>query len=198
MNLNRQRQNPIRRLLPFYIRPEYPLDPVPVPPAPTPVPTPSNNGEKVYNQFVARYGARQWDSTVEQIQRWYYGGAFVKDNWCATSMSYMCDQAGCLNRIGGKNENVYDMMIACQAAAAANLGTFYTKAQLPATIPQYAVCFWLWSGTTMTSTSSKHVNLSELDNGDGTLTCIGGNQSNQIRSSTYDKSRLYAIYVIGG
>lgn len=183
--------------IPFLVGNEFPIDPTPVPPAPTPVPTPSNNGEKVYNEFVSRYGAHEWDATVQAIQTWFYG-SMVYDNWCATSLCYMADQAGCLNRIGGKHDNVYDLMIACQAAAAANLGTFYTKAQLPATIPSYAVCFWLWSGTTMTSTSSKHVNLSELDNGDGTLTCIGGNQSNQIRSSTYDKSRLYAIYVIGG
>ena len=183
--------------IPFLVGNEFPIDPTPVPPAPTPVPTPSNNGEKVYNEFVARYGARQWDATVQAIQTWFYG-SMVYDNWCASSLCYMADQAGCLNRIGGKHDNVYDMMIACQVAAAANLGTFYTKAQLPATIPPYAVCFWLWSGTTMTSTSSKHVNLSELDNGDGTLTCIGGNQSDQIRSSTYNKNRLYAIYVIGG
>lgn len=186
------------RLLPLLSRNEHPLDPPgPTPPAPVPVPTPSNNGEKVYNQFVSRYGAREWDATVTAIQTWYYG-SMVKDNWCATSMSYMCDQAGCLNRVGGKNENVYDMMTACQAAAGQGQGTFYTQAQLPDPIPSYCICFFLWRGTVMTATSSKHVTLCETDNGDGTLSCIGGNQSDEIRTSRYAKDRLYAIYVIGG
>lgn len=193
----RRRRWPNRAIV-LTIRDEYPVGPPgPAPPAPAPVPTPSNNGEKVYNEFVARYGAAEWDATVGQIQTWYYG-SYVHDNWCATSMSYMCDQAGVLYRIGGRNENVYDMLTACQAAALQGYGTFYTKVQLPAVIPQYCICFWLWSGSTMTANSSKHVNLAELDNGDGTLTCIGGNQSDQIRSSTYDKSHLYAIYMIGG
>lgn len=187
-----------RTLAILAVRDEYPIPPGPGPePPPVPVPTPSNNGERVYNQFVARYGAREWDATVQQIQTWYYG-SMVYDNWCATSMSYMCYQAGCLNRIGGKNENVYDMMTACQTAAAQGLGTFYSKAQLPAVIPPYCICFWLWSGTTMTAGSSKHVNMCEVDNQDGTIACIGGNQSDQIKTSTYNKSRLYAIYVIGG
>lgn len=178
------------------VRNEYPYNP-PQPPPPSPPPAAgTTNGEKVYNQFVARYGAVAWDSTVQAIQTWYYGG-MVYDNWCATSMSYMCDQAGLLNRIGGKNENVNEMRIACRQAAANGLGTYYSKEQLPATIPPYCICFWLWSGSTMTDGSSKHVNMSEIDNGDGTLACIGGNQSRSIRNTTYDKSRLYAIYVIG-
>ncbi len=185
-----------KRLLAFLTRNEHPVPPTP-PPTP-PVPTPTTNGSRVYNAFLSRYGAHEWDATVRAIQEWYYGpGSDVRDNWCATSMSYMCNQAGCLNRIGGKNENVNEMRLSCQQAAARGLGYYYDKSNLPAEIPSYCICFWLWSGSTMTDGSSKHVNMCVSDDGDGTVVCIGGNQSDSIKNSRYDKSRLYAIYVIG-
>lgn len=185
-----------RRKILLAIRDEYPYNPPqPTPPSPPPA-AGTTNGEKVYNAFVSMYGAREWDADVQAIQTWYYG-SMVKDNWCATSMSYMANAAGVLNRIGGKNENVNSMREACITAAGQGLGLYYDRDHLPATIPPYCICFWLWSGTTMTAGSSKHVNLSVQDNGDGTLACIGGNQSDMIRSTIYAKSRLYAIYVIG-
>lgn len=49
-------------------------------------------------------GAVEWDNTVGNIQRWYYG-SYVKAAWCTTSMSYYANQLGILG-VFPKNENV--------------------------------------------------------------------------------------------
>lgn len=191
-----RRRTRAKRLIVCAMRDEYPYNP-PQPDYPSPTPAAgTTNGEKLFNGFASCYGAKEWDQTLSTIQTWYYG-SYVKSNWCASSMSYFANLAGCLNRIGGKNENVFDMMVDCQTAAGQGLGVFYPKNAIPNPVPNYAVCFFLWSGNTMTAGSSKHVTLCQVDNGDGTISCIGGNQSDRIRTTVYDKSKLYAVYVIG-
>jgi len=51
----------------------------------------------------------------------------VYASWCCTSLSYFANQLGILNKIGGRNENVYAMMLACDVSAKAGKGTFYDK-----------------------------------------------------------------------
>lgn len=152
-------------------------------------------GERIFDGFDANRNVKEYNGIVAEIQRWYYGSV-VKDSWCATSMSYFANKAGCLDSIGGKNENVYDMMEACRKAAAAGKGTFYDKQHLPERIPQYAILFWLWSGSTMTAGSSKHVGMAEFASSGDSIYCIGGNQSDQICTKSYERKYLYAIYCI--
>jgi hypothetical protein len=59
--------------------------------------------ENIADVFEEYLNAKEWDSTVEKIQRWYYG-SYVKDHWCATSLSYFASLVG-LSDIVGKHEN---------------------------------------------------------------------------------------------
>lgn len=64
--------------------------------------------------IISNYiGTKEYDGIVATIQKWYYG-ELVKTSWCATAISYFSNQIGVLEQIGGKNENVYNMMLSCQ------------------------------------------------------------------------------------
>lgn len=152
-------------------------------------------GERIFDGFDSNRNVLEYNGIVASIQKWFYG-SLVKDSWCATSMCYFANLAGCLDAIGGKNDNVYDMMEACKKAAAAGKGTFYDKAHLPERIPQYAILFWLWSGSTMTPSSSKHVGMAEYASSGDHVYCIGGNQSDKICTKSYPREDLYAVYCI--
>lgn len=141
--------------------------------------------------FLARYeGAKEYDGVVAIIQKWFYG-SLVKAPWCATCMSWVFNQLGIPV---DKAENVYTLMRNCQYAATQGHGTFYSKSELPPELNRGDVCFLLFSGTTMTITSSKHVTAFIKDSGNGRIRCIGGNQSDQIKVSDYNRSSLYAVY----
>ena len=169
------------------------------------VPTPNKNslydaampsyGERIFDGFDANRNVKEYDGIVGDIQKWFYG-SLVKDSWCATSMCYFANKAGCLDAIGGKHDNVYDLMNACMVADAKGYGKFYDKAHLPHRIPQYAILFWLWSGTTMTAGSRKHVGMAEFASSGDTIFCIGGNQSDKICTKAYSRDNLYAIYCL--
>lgn len=141
--------------------------------------------------FLAQYeGAREYDGVVAVIQKWYYG-SLVKAPWCATCMSWV------LSKLGipvDKAENVYTLMRNCQYAATQGHGTFFSRSELPPELNRGDVCFLLFSGTTMTTTSSKHVTAYIKDAGANSIHCIGGNQSDGIFTKTYNRSSLYAVY----
>lgn len=141
--------------------------------------------------FLAQYeGAKEYDGVVAEIQKWYYGN-LVKAPWCATCMSWV------FSRLGipvDKAENVYTLMRNCQYAATQGHGTFFIKSELPPKLSKGDVCFLLFSGITMTTTSKKHVTACVEDSGLGRIRCIGGNQSDQIKMTVYDRSALYAVY----
>ena len=152
-------------------------------------------GERIFDGFDANRNVKEYNGIVAKIQEWFYG-SLVKDSWCATSMCYFADHAGCLEAIGGKHDNVYDMMTACMVADAKGLGTFYDRQHIPDRIPQYAILFWLWEGSTMTAGSKKHVGMAEFASSGDTVYCIGGNQSDKICTKAYDRDYLYAVYCI--
>lgn len=154
-----------------------------------------SNAEKIFTGFDYGRGVKEYDGIVGAIQKWYYGDV-VKGAWCATSMSYFAYKAGCLASLGGKNENVFEMMEACKLAGAKGYGTFYEKNKLPDIIPQYAICFFLWSGDKMTANSSKHVCMAEYASSGPSIYCIGGNQNDKICTKEYSRDKLYAIYCI--
>lgn len=140
--------------------------------------------------FLKRYeGAKEYDSIVTAIQKWYYG-SLVKTPWCATCMSWV------FNKLGikvDKAENVYTLMRNCQYAATQGHGTFYSKSEIPE-LKKGDVCFLLFTGTTMTTTSKKHVTAFIERPSDDRIRCIGGNQNDQIRVTDYASSTLYAVY----
>ena len=151
---------------------------------------PYQNRVKNAADFLAQYeGAKEYNGIVGTIQNWYYG-SLVKAPWCATCMSWVFN---CLKIPVDKAENVYNLMRNCQYAATQGHGTFYSKSELPE-LKKGDVCFLLFSGTTMTTTSNKHVTAFIEDAGIDKIHCIGGNQSNGIFTKTYNRSNLYAVY----
>ena len=140
--------------------------------------------------FLAQYeGAKEYDGVVAAIQKWYYG-SLVMAPWCATCMSWVFSKLGIPV---DQAENVYLLMRNCQYAATQGHGTFYSKSELPE-LKRGDVCFLLFSGTTMTTTSKKHVTAFIEKPSDERIRCIGGNQSDQIRVTDYASSTLYAVY----
>lgn len=140
--------------------------------------------------FLARYkGAKEYDGVVATIQKWYYG-SLVKAPWCATCMSWVFNQLGIPV---DKAENVYTLMRNCQYAATQGHGTFYGRSELPE-LEKGDVCFLLFTGTTMTTTSKKHVTAFIARPSAERIRCIGGNQSDKIQITDYASSTLYAVY----
>lgn len=148
--------------------------------------------KSLVNAFMKYLGVKEYNGAVSNIQKWYYG-RLVKASWCATAVSYFANQLGLLDKIGGKNENVYRMMKACEALDG-KTGTFFNKNTIPATILENDICFFLWSGNTMKTTSSKHVAIAYESTLDKKIACIGGNQDDSISIKDYDKKYLYGVF----
>lgn len=145
-------------------------------------------GEKLSMRMSALKGATAWDSTVGKIQTWFYG-SYVKASWCATTVCY------CANQVGlklGKHENVKTLMDSCKEASKKGYGAFYSKDRIP-TLRTGDILFWLWSGSEMRTTSSKHVGIYDGESSHG-IYCLGGNQGGKVQVSTYDRKHLYAVY----
>lgn len=143
--------------------------------------------------FDMHKGVTEYNGIVADIQKWYYG-SLVKDSWCATSISYFANQMGILSDIGGKNENVFHMCNACRDKGG---GVFFDKNSLPFTVKRGDILFYLWKGSVMGVTSSKHVGICHQDcalTTGGMVPTIGGNQSDSICVRNYDNKFLYAVY----
>lgn len=148
-----------------------------------------NKATALYNEMMYLKGAHEWDNAVGMIQEWFYG-SYVRASWCATTVSYAANRAGL--KIG-KSENVYLLMTKCKLATT---GKFFTRDHLPETIKRGDILFWLWSGTTMRTDSSKHVGVCTEDTPlkSAMIPCIGGNQSKSVCIKNYSTDRLYAVY----
>lgn len=139
-------------------------------------------------------GETEYDGIVKTIQEWYYG-SLVKSAWCATAISYFADQLGILSQLGGKNENVKKMMDACHLQQVkTRVGQFFVKTAIPHKILKGDILFWLWDGSVMSTSSSKHVGVAEYNSTGNTVYCIGGNQKDKICTLEYDRKYLYAVY----
>lgn len=163
---------------------DEPLPP-PTPPDPPIVPG-SQSADYMVDILAMHLGDREWTGFVAVIQNWFYGYV-SQTNWCATTVSYLLNQVG----IAIKNANVYGLM---NDLAASQHGVLYTKGNIPDQLIKGDICFWLWEGTTMGYNSSKHVNLVYTAASGSIVNAIGGNQSNSIKVSSYDRSKLYAVY----
>ena len=154
----------------------------------------------ITDAFEPYIGTHEYDGIVADIQRWFYGDLY-KGAWCATAVSYFMNTLGLLEQLGGKNENVYEMMIATQRASTrTGIGKFMYRPEIPEgyLIKRGTIIFNLNSGTYMTVTSSKHVTTAykdfEFHLRSGSFRGLGGNQSDEIRVSEYKQTKIYAIY----
>lgn len=149
---------------------------------------PSSRSLQMVEQLEKWKGAHEWDGTVSGIQTWFYG-CMSKTSWCATTMSYLLTAAG----IPVRRENVKGLL---DRAISSGVGRVYTKNELPKTIKRGDILFFLWTGDTMTETSSKHVTMCEEDTAGDMILCIGGNQSDGINPARYDRKYLYGVWRI--
>lgn len=135
------------------------------------------------------WGHSEWDGVISACQQWYYGYV-SKTAWCATFVSWAAYHCGILHQIGGKNENVYNMMQACKNSG---YGTFYTDNTIQ--IKKGDILFYNWDGGTMTTTSSKHVGVAFVDNANSnSVLTIGGNQKDKCCRLYYDRSYIQGIF----
>lgn len=155
----------------------------------------------VTDLFQEHLGAHEYDSFVTKMIKWYNDGGFAKVAWCAISMSYMMNQLGLLDQIGGKNQNCYRMLV---STAAANKKTgkgklLYRKDLKPGdVIKRGSIIFILKSAAPMTEGSDKHVTSAYEDfvyNGSGWFDALGGNQSDYIQVKKYGQKNIYAVFV---
>lgn len=154
----------------------------------------------VTDMFQAHIGAHEYDDFVTKMIRWYYDGNFAKVAWCAISMSYMMNQLGLLDQIGGKNQNCYEMLKDVTAAVKkTGKGRLTMRENLKKgqTVKRGAIIFILNDEPPMRVTSKKHVTSANKDfvyKGTGTFESLGGNQSDEIMVKSYAQSRIYAIF----
>ena len=155
----------------------------------------------VTDMFQAHIGAHEYDDFVTKMIKWYYGGGFSKVAWCAISMSYMMNELGLLDQIGGKNQNCYKMLCSIKdAVKKTGKGVFKMREDIKKgeTIKRGTIILMLNDGKPpMTTTSEKHVTSAYKDfayKGTGTFESLGGNQSDEIMVKTYAQSRIYAIF----
>lgn len=151
--------------------------------------------------FQPYIGTVEYNGIVADIQRWFYNTKdVVHASWCATSVSFFANQAGILDQLGGKNENVYHMMLATEKAnAASHKGVFKYRKSLTngEVVKRGTIIFMLRSSAPMKETSSKHVTTAYEDfvyHGSGYFKALGGNQSDSIRVSQYSQTTIYAVF----
>lgn len=151
------------------------------------------------DKFEEYAGTKEYHGIVAVIQRWFYG-EMIRASWCATSVSYFAELLGILGQLGGKNENVYEMMMDCrQANAETGRGLFLYRRDIPrgAVLKRGCVIFMLNDGSVMTAGSNKHVTSSGASVvyiGSGAFIGIGGNQSDAIMPKTYSQQKIYAVF----
>lgn len=155
----------------------------------------------VTDLFEEHIGTQEYNGIVATIQKWYYGpGKIVKDSWCASSMSYFMNQLGLLDQLGGKNENVYYMMVSTEKASKAlQKGKFLYRDQIKEgmNIPRGTIAFMLYGAKPMVWKSSKHVTSVYSDfpwTPSGKFEALGGNQSDGINLKEYNRGNVYALY----
>lgn len=154
----------------------------------------------VTDLFAEHIGVKEYNGIVATMLKWYYG-ELRKVAWCAVSMSYMMNQLGLLEQIGGKNQNVYEMMMDTERAwKKTKTGRFYWRSEIPKgmKIPRGTIVFIMRDKGKMDAGSRKHV-ASVYEAFDwtpsGTFKSLGGNQSDYIQVKTYARGNVYAIFI---
>lgn len=142
----------------------------------------------IIGEFEKYIGVHEYDGIVATIQTWYYG--YVKhDAWCATSTSYMANQAGILDQLGGKQESVYHMMNNTKKLHQ-NDGRFWEYPNLPVNLRKHDVIFFQRQGISHVA----HCYEDTVYSGSGKINVIGGNQSDMICVKGYNQSGIQAVY----
>lgn len=140
----------------------------------------------VVDVFERYKGTKEYDGVVAVIQKWYYG-SMVKAAWCATSMSWALAQLGLLKKtLGKKQENVYLMEKALESAGCQEIEEADEAKRGDILILNFS--------STWNSTASKHVTAFTGQREGDLLYCIGGNQSDSIKVTGYNRKSVRSIW----
>lgn len=142
----------------------------------------------IVDEFMKYLGTKEYNGIVETIQRWYYG-SLVKDAWCATSTSYFANVAGILDQIGGKHEGVYEMMRDTKKLHEKD-GRFWEYPNIPYNLKKHDIIFFQRNGMSHVA----HLWKDEVYTGSGTISVLGGNQSDSICKKDYKQAGIQAVY----
>lgn len=142
----------------------------------------------IVDEFEKYIGVHEYDGIVATIQIWYYG-TLVRDAWCATSTSYFANVAGILDQIGGKHEGVSEMLDATRALHK-NDGRFFEYPHIPRDLQKHDIIFFKRSGMSHVA----HLWRNETYLGIGTMSVLGGNQSDMICKKEYKQEGIQAVY----
>lgn len=142
----------------------------------------------IVDEFMKYLGTKEYAGIVETIQRWYYG-TLVRDAWCATSTSYFANVAGILDQLGGKNEGVYEMMNATKKLHQRD-GRFFEYPNIPYNLKKHDIIFFKRAGMSHVA----HLWKDEIYTGSGTISVLGGNQSDSICKKDYKQAGIQAVY----
>ena len=149
--------------------------------------------------FEPYIGTKEYNGIVRTMIAWFYG-KFTEQPWCAISCSYMANQLGISDQIGGKSDNVYELMTKTEAAnKKTGKGTFKyaSKIKKGTIIKRGTILFILKDDPPMRYKSKKHVTTAYKDftyTGSGWIETLGGNQSDFIRVANYPQKQIYAIF----
>ena len=142
----------------------------------------------IVDEFTKYIGTVEYNGIVAEIQKWYYG--YVKhDAWCATSTSYFANVAGVLDQLGGKNEGVYEMMVATKKLHQRD-GRYWDYPNIPYNLKKHDVIFFQRNGMSHVA----HLWKDEIYTGSGTISVLGGNQSDSICKKDYKQAGISAVY----
>lgn len=142
----------------------------------------------IVDEFEKYIGVHEYDGIVAVIQKWYYG-SLVRDAWCATSTSYFANVAGILDQIGGKHESVSEMMDATRRLHKDD-GRFFEYPHIPRDLQKHDIIFFKRNGASHVA----HLWRNEAYLGIGSLSVLGGNQSDMICKKEYPQANIQAVY----
>mgnify|MGYP001388080019 CR=1 FL=1 len=144
--------------------------------------------ETITDAFEEMLDAKEWDSDVEKIQRWYYG-SYVKAPWCATSLSYFAKEVG-LDKVVGKHENCDRMKEHLAKQGLVYLSPQYDKKSTYA--PKRGDIVLMSNKHTYNDIT--HVGVVSSVNQKGEINVLSGNCDNAIKYKTYNyKTGKYIV-----
>lgn len=142
-----------------------------------------------YDIFNYYLGSDENSEVYHIIQTWYYG-SFVKDAWCATSLSWVLYKLGIMDKtIHKKCENVY--LMAKELWISVSEGNLIEINE--SDIMKGDIVIFSWDGN-FSITSKKHCAIATSPILSDTISVIGGNQDNSIKIKNYPVKNIVTAF----
>lgn len=152
---------------------------------------PINKASTIADFMEQKEGAKEWDSTVTEIQKWFYGN-LSKTAWCATSLSYFADIAN-VGEQTGRFENVDSMKDFMNTRKMLDCTAIYGGGNYKA--KRGDIIFF---SSYHSFKDCTHVGVvQEIDHTTGSVKWIGGNTDDSIKSKTSNYKKDNYVVAFG-